>query len=146
MEVQSIAANGFDDFIKATLATWGIRELTAIQKNAVKAGVVQGQSLIVSAPTSSGKTLVGELGALAGLRRGKRIIYLVSHKALADQKYQDFRQRFGEEAASPLASVGLSTGDREEGESPRVLRRLQILREWSPYEQEIYPEVFARSS
>jgi transposase-like protein len=37
-------------------------------------------------------------------------------------------------------------GGRRSGkrESPRVLRRVKFLREWSPYEQEIYPEVFAR--
>lgn len=116
MEIQSIEANGFDDFIKETLTSWGIHTLTVIQQQAVEAGVTYGQSMVVSAPTSSGKTLVGELGALVGLRHGKRIIYLVSHKALADQKYQDFRQRFGEEAPNPLVSVGLSTGDREEGD------------------------------
>lgn len=78
--------------------------------------MLEDQSMIVSAPTSSGKTLIGELAALAGIKQGKRIIYLVSHKALADQKYLDFRQRFGEDAPKPIASVGLSTGDREEGD------------------------------
>ncbi len=116
MQIASITAEGFDEFIKRTLASWNIETLTDIQQRAVEAGVVEGQSMIVSAPTSSGKTLVGELAALAGIRNGKRIIYLVSHKALADQKYLDFRQRFGEEANSSLASVGLSTGDRDEGD------------------------------
>ncbi|MDX8128749.1 DEAD/DEAH box helicase [Methylomonas sp. OY6] len=116
MEIQSVVANGFDDFIKGTLTSWGIQSLTVIQQRALDAGVIQGESIFVSAPTSSGKTLVGELAALAGLRNGRQIIYLVSHKALADQKYLDFRQRFGEEAPIPLASVGLSTGDREEGD------------------------------
>lgn len=116
MEVQSIVAKGFDDFVKETLTSWDIHALTDIQQRAVKAGVMRGQSMIVSAPTSSGKTLVGELAALAGLRNGKRIIYLVSHKALADQKYFDFCLRFGEKAQMPIASVALSTGDREEGD------------------------------
>ena len=43
-------------------------------------------------------------------------MYLVSHKALADQKYLDFIARFEEEASRPLASVGLNTGDRAEGD------------------------------
>ena len=72
--------------------------------------------MIVSAPTSSGKTLVGEIAVLAALRSGIRAIYLVSHKALADQKYLDFVSRFGEKSPQPLASVGLNTGDRAEGE------------------------------
>ncbi|WP_343846676.1 DEAD/DEAH box helicase, partial [Bowmanella denitrificans] len=116
MEVQNLVEDGFDDFIKETLASWNIQYLTDIQQHAVKAGVMLGQSMIVSAPTSSGKTLVGELAALAGIRSGKQIIYLVSHKALADQKYLDFYQRFGESAKTPLATIGLSTGDREEGD------------------------------
>lgn len=72
--------------------------------------------MIVSAPTSSGKTLVGEIAVLAALREGLRAIYLVSHKALADQKYLDFVSRFGERAEDPIASVGLNTGDRAEGD------------------------------
>lgn len=116
MEIASITAKGFDGFVKETLASWNIQTLTDIQQRAVEAGVLEGHSMIVSAPTSSGKTLVSELAALAGIRNGKRIIYLVSHKALADQKYLDFQQRFGESANPSLASVGLSTGDREEGD------------------------------
>lgn len=116
MKMQDVVADGFDEFIKEALTSWNIHQLTDIQQRAIEAGVTLGQSMIVSAPTSSGKTLVGELAALSGLRSGKRIIYLVSHKALADQKYLDFCQRFGEEARIPLASIGLNTGDREEGD------------------------------
>ena len=116
MKVQTGVAAGFDDFIKEALSIWGIQDLTHIQWRAIEEGVVIGQSMVVSAPTSSGKTLVGELAALAGLRSGKRIIYLVSHRALADQKYLDFCHRFGEQAQTPLTSVSLRTGDRDEGD------------------------------
>jgi helicase len=90
--------------------------LTDVQVCALKAGVADGRSMIVSAPTSSGKTLVGEIAILTALRNGERAIYLVSHKALADQKYLDFVSRFGELASEPIASVGLNTGDRAEGD------------------------------
>ncbi|MDP3517542.1 MAG: DEAD/DEAH box helicase [Pseudohongiella sp.] len=116
MKIQDVVADGIDEFIKEALSGWNIHQLTDIQQRAIRAGVMLGQSMVISAPTSSGKTLVGELAALSRLRNGKRIIYLVSHKALADQKYLDFCQRFGEEAPTPLASIGLSTGDREEGD------------------------------
>ena len=53
---------------------------------------------------------------MAALREDKKTIYLVSHKALADQKYLDFQRRFGEEAKKTIASVGLNTGDRAEGD------------------------------
>ena len=98
------------------LRAWGITTLTDVQARALNAGIAEGCSMIVSAPTSSGKTLVGEIAVLSALRAGVRAIYLVSHKALADQKYLDFLSRFGEGSPEPLASVGLNTGDRAEGE------------------------------
>jgi len=116
VDINDIEGPGVDAWVIARLRDWGITALTDIQVRALKAGVANGQSMIVSAPTSSGKTLVGELAALTALRNNKKVIYLVSHKALADQKYLDFLRRFGEQAEAPLATVALSTGDRDEGE------------------------------
>ncbi len=98
------------------LSAWGFATLTDIQKKALAAGAANGESLIVSAPTSSGKTLIAEIAALAALRNGMRVLYLVSHRALADQKHLDFENRFGEQSDDPMATVGLSTGDRSEGD------------------------------
>ena len=111
-----IVGPGIDEFILTRLVAWGIQSLTDIQTKAVAAGVANGQSMIVSAPTSSGKTLVGELAILSAIRSGARAVYLVSHKALADQKYVDFSSRYGEQSTDSIASVGLSTGDRSEGD------------------------------
>ena len=116
MELSDISGPGVEDWLIGQLTTWGIETLTDVQVRALAAGVAGGQSMIVSAPTSTGKTLVGEIAVLAALRKSVRAIYLVSHKALADQKYLDFVQRFGEEAIDPIASVGLNTGDRTEGD------------------------------
>jgi helicase len=106
----------------ARLQSWDIHRLTDIQRLALEAGVAGGKSLVVCAPTSSGKTLVGEIAIYSALQRRCKCLYLVSHKALADQKYVDFEQRFGSGSSEPLASVGLSTGDREEGDvSPQIM-------------------------
>ena len=105
-----------DAWLKDALEEWNIEFLTDIQTRAFAAGATNGTSMIVSAPTSSGKTLVAEAAAMAALREDKKTIYLVSHKALADQKYLDFQRRFGEEAKKTIASVGLNTGDRAEGD------------------------------
>ena len=110
-----ISAPGFDEEIKNCLIKWGISSVTDVQERALAAGVVVGENLVVCAPTSSGKTLVGEIAVLQALRAGRRSLYLVSHKALADQKFEDFRERFGSETADPVATVALSTGDRDEG-------------------------------
>lgn len=116
MDESRVEALGLDDWLLQKLSEWGFRTLTDIQKRALAAGVANGESLIVSAPTSSGKTLVAEIAALGAIRRKMRVLYLVSHRALADQKYFDFDKRIGEHSEDPLATVGLCTGDRSEGD------------------------------
>ncbi|RFB73462.1 MULTISPECIES: DEAD/DEAH box helicase [unclassified Herbaspirillum] len=115
MKISDLEGPGVDASLRQRLQSWGIDSLTDVQQLAIAAGAAAGRSLVVSAPTSSGKTLVGEIAVLCALRSGVRAIYLVSHKALADQKYLDFAARFGEAASEPIASVGLNTGDRAEG-------------------------------
>ncbi|MFY7802786.1 MAG: DEAD/DEAH box helicase, partial [Limnoraphis robusta] len=64
-----------------------------------------GKSVVVCAPTGSGKTLIGEYAIYRALSRGKRVFYTTPLKALSNQKLRDFRERFGVE------NVGLLTGD-----------------------------------
>ncbi len=119
MLLEEVDAPGFNNDLTEHIRSWEIERFTQIQVLALNGGVASGKSQVVCAPTSSGKTLVAEIAVLAALQRGKRCIYLVSHKALADQKFIDFEKRFGNAA---LATVGLSTGDREEGEvTPQLL-------------------------
>ncbi len=56
------------------LRVWGITTLTDVQARALNAGIADGCGMIVSAPTSSGKTLVGEIAVLSALRAGVRAI------------------------------------------------------------------------
>jgi helicase len=116
MLLEELKGPGIDKWLVEQLRSWGIEVLTEIQQRAIEGGIADQKSMVVGAPTSSGKTLVGEIAVACGLRRGLRAVYLVSHKALADQKFDDFRKRLGDDAAKPLGTVGLSTGDREEGD------------------------------
>ena len=116
MLLKEVKGPGVDSYLLEQLSSWGIVSLTEIQQKAISNGIADGKSMIVCAPTSSGKTLVGEIAILSRLRAGHKAIYLVSHKSLAEQKYEDFKKRFGENSTSPIASVGLSTGDRDEGD------------------------------
>lgn len=115
-------ANERADTLKLTptlascLEDWKIASVTDIQKRAIEAGVPLGSSAIVCAPTSSGKTLVGELALANALSSGLDALYLVSHKALAEQKFSDFAERFREPRWAPHVTVGISTGDHEEGD------------------------------
>ena len=47
--------------------------------------------MVVSAPTSSGKTLIAEAAAVATVARGRRIFYTTPLKALSNQKFREFR-------------------------------------------------------
>jgi superfamily II RNA helicase len=75
----------------------------------------QGHSVVVSAPTGSGKTLVGEYAILRALAHGRRVFYTTPLKALSNQKLRDFRHQFGE------ANVGLLTGDLSLNREARVV-------------------------
>jgi ATP-dependent RNA helicase HelY len=77
----------------------------------------------VSAPTSSGKTVVADYCSFRALREGSRVIYTTPLKALSNQKYRDFRQELGEE------NVGLVTGENTiNDEAPIVVMTTEILR------------------
>ena len=52
---------------------------------------LRGSSVVVSAPTSSGKTLIAEAAAVATVARGRRLFYTTPLKALSNQKFRDFR-------------------------------------------------------
>lgn len=57
---------------------------------AIKA-FLNGSSVVVSAPTSSGKTLIAEAAAVATVARGRRLFYTTPLKALSNQKFREFR-------------------------------------------------------
>ncbi len=78
--------------------------LDLFQQQAVDA-IRGGRSVLLSAPTGAGKTLVAETAIEESLRKNASAIYTAPIKALSNQKYRDFRERFGE------SSVGILTGD-----------------------------------
>ncbi len=79
-------------------------ELDEFQQQAI-AALNAGRSVVVCAPTGSGKTLIGEYTIYRALSRGGRVFYTTPLKALSNQKLRDFREQFGAE------QVGLLTGD-----------------------------------
>lgn len=68
--------------------------ITDAQYAALDAGLTDGKSLLISAPTSTGKTLIGWWAAANGLEHGKKFVYLVSHRALASQKFDEIHKLF----------------------------------------------------
>lgn len=89
-EVNSLAAFGFPEQL---IAAWAgtVPSLNALQLAAINAfGVLDGQNLVVSAPTSSGKTMIGELAALRSVVARKRALFLLPLKALVNDKGRQF--------------------------------------------------------
>jgi ATP-dependent RNA helicase HelY len=79
--------------------------------------------VLVSAPTSSGKTVVAEYAIFRALREGTKVIYTTPLKALSNQKYHDFVREYGEQR------VGLVTGENTiNDEAPVVVMTTEILR------------------
>lgn len=79
-------------------------QLDDFQLNAL-AALVKGESVVLSAPTGAGKTIVGEMAVYLALCKNLRVFYTTPLKALSNQKFYDFKKQFGEHR------VGLLTGD-----------------------------------
>ncbi len=97
-------------------------EPDAFQIEAIQV-IESGASVVVTAPTGSGKTLIAEAAAAIALAAGKRTFYTAPIKALSNQKYHDLVDRYGEDG------VGLLTGDNTiNGEAPVVVMTTEVLR------------------
>ncbi len=82
-----------------------------------------GQSVLVAAPTGSGKTIVGEYAIARALANGAKAFYTTPLKALSNQKYADLVRLHGRD------NVGLLTGDRSvNGDAPVVVMTTEVLR------------------
>ncbi|HLD72754.1 MAG TPA: DEAD/DEAH box helicase [Candidatus Nanoarchaeia archaeon] len=79
--------------------------LTPAQEKAVKAGLLENKSLLVCAPTASGKTLVATMGIINTLDKGKAI-YLVPLKALANEKQKEYSNLFQNTKYKVIKSTG----------------------------------------
>lgn len=89
------------------IAAAGVTELRPAQVKAVDAGLLDGNSLLVCTPTASGKTLIAELAAVSAILNHKgKVVYIVPLKALASEKFSDFKKRYGS-----FLKVALSIGD-----------------------------------
>lgn len=77
--------------------------LDEFQVQAMEA-LARGRSVLVAAPTGTGKTVIAEFGVHQALQAGRKAFYTTPIKALSNQKYRDFKAIYGDE-------VGLVTGD-----------------------------------
>jgi len=96
--------------------------LDDFQLEAIRA-INSGNSVVLTAPTGSGKTLIGEFAIYRGLSHDSRVFYTTPLKALSNQKYRDFANQYGEN------KVGLLTGDISiNREAPILVMTTEIFR------------------
>jgi len=102
------------DFKQSMIDRWieqGVEILQPIQAKAIQRHrLFEGNNLMISAPTSSGKTFIGELTAVHNALHGKKSIYLVPAKALAEEKFLSFKGFYGDFGLE----IVISTRDRKE--------------------------------
>ena len=102
------------DFPEDMVMNWkrmGISDLQPIQEQAIQQyKLFNGNSMIVSAPTSSGKTFVGELAAVSQAIKKRKTAFLVPLKAIAEEKYLTFKQMYERQGIR----VVVSSRDRKE--------------------------------
>ena len=89
-------------------------ELDKFQEDAIIA-IEQNKSVVVSAPTGSGKTLIADYIIDRDFRKGIKVIYTAPMKALSNQKYKEFSRSYGEK------NVGILTGDVQKNPDALIL-------------------------
>ncbi len=97
-------------------------ELDRFQREAIEV-LGRGASVLVAAPTGSGKTVVAEEAVNLALQAGRRVFYTTPIKALSNQKFADLSRLHGADR------VGLLTGDNTiNGDAPVVVMTTEVLR------------------
>jgi len=91
MEIDEL--KGLSKAARLALKRMGITTLYPPQEAAVNAGLLDGENVVVAAPTASGKTLIAMMAALKHLHEGRgKVVYLTPLRALAYEKYEEFSE------------------------------------------------------
>ena len=97
--------------------------LNALQLSAINDyGVLADRSLLVVAPTSSGKTMVGELAAIQAVITARKAAFLLPYRALVNEKFEEFSERY---MPAGLRVVRCS-GDASDGVAPALAGRYDL--------------------
>lgn len=112
MNIEELGKFDVSKSIIDKLMDLGFESLTETQEKAVEAGLFDGESLLVDAPTNTGKTFIGELAALnaSKQREHRRSFFLVPLRALAEQMFNDLVEKYEEWGLK----IAISTSDHYE--------------------------------
>ncbi len=100
MEIMELIGYGVPPAIVAMWRAQQGERLLPLQEKAVRDFGLFGEgNLLVQAPTSSGKTFVGEMAMAHAALQRRKTAYLLPLKALAEEKYRDFEAKYGRNGA-----------------------------------------------
>ncbi len=123
--VEYLSGFGFSD---AWINNWkkaGHHNLLPLQAEVMsQTSLMHGQSLLVSAPTSAGKTFIAEIAMASHLQQNRKVVYLVPTKALAEERYREFYQRFARRLGY---RVVVATRERPETDKHVMKNQFDIL-------------------
>jgi replicative superfamily II helicase len=123
-EISDLSAFGLPDSV---LKAWKGNFSSGLNDLQVKAindyRILDGESLIVVAPTSSGKTFVGELAAVKAIIEGRKAVFLLPYKALVNEKYDSFISIYGSQLKMRVIRC---TGDYMDDTSAFILGKYDI--------------------
>ncbi len=123
MRFEHLVAHGLS---RRLIAAWekahGETLLPLQERAVVETSLLRGGNLVVFAPTSSGKTLLAELAAMARLEKGLKAVFLTPTKALAEEQYAQLRHKY-----LPLGTrVVIATRERTRFDSDILEGRFDI--------------------
>lgn len=118
------------DAFKAILRAQKIRKLLPIQALSIENGLLTEQaSQLIMAPTSGGKTLIGEMAGITKLLTDKKqkMLYLVPIVALANVRTEEFERRYKPLKLNILKRVGESLFEVPSGDRFKNLKEADII-------------------
>lgn len=106
--IADLAAYGFSEgYLNAISTLTNGNPLNPMQVAAInEGGILASRNVVVSAPTSSGKTLVGQLAALRAILNRRRAVILLPTRALVAEKWEEFQNTFGPLGLRAVRSYG----------------------------------------
>ncbi len=92
--------------VQKVLELSGYSDLNPAQKQALDAGLLDTGNFVVAAPTASGKTLLAEIKILDIVKKNKKALYIVPLRALASEKYEEFKEKYEKLGLRIAVSIG----------------------------------------